>query len=147
MGRSRGFSLLELMAAAAIASMLAAIALPSYRGVVLRAHRAAGKSLLLEIASRQESYFADRQRYAGALLTWYPVDAGGATYVLRDASPSAQPLRAIYQVRLVSSTDVEYRLEATPINRQARDTDCGTLSYDNFGNRGATGLLGAACWR
>ena len=140
-----GFSLLELMAAAAIVAVLAGIAVPSYRGYLLRAHRAAGKSALLEIAARQESYFSDRKAYASALSIWYPVDAGGNTYVLRDGStgPAAS---AIYRLRLATSTATTYRLEATPINRQERDGDCGTLSYDNFGTRAASGRLGAACW-
>lgn len=143
-----GFSLVELMSAAAIAGLLAAFALPSYRGYVLRANRVVGKAVLLEIAGRQESHFSERKTYSASLSPWYPVDAQGYAYFSRDGgSDRAASRSAIYRARLLTGDARGFRIEAEPVNAQARDEACGTLTYDNLGSRGASGALAAACWR
>lgn len=147
-GSARGLSLVELLAAAAIAAVLAAITVPAYRGYVLRANRAVGKTVLLEIAGRQESYFNERKVFADSLSTWYPVDAQGRAWFLRDGGADAGATRiAIYRVRLTRADTWHFRLEAEPINAQASDIACGALSYDSLGSHGASGTLGAGCWR
>ena len=146
--RARGFSLVELLAATAIASVLAAIALPAYRGTVLHARRAAARTALLEIAGRQESYLNQNGAYAESLSAWYPIDAQGFAYFLGDGSPDAAATSAaIYRVRLQRNDAFHFRLEAEPVNAQAGDSGCATLSYDSLGSRGASGPSGARCWR
>lgn len=143
---AHGFSLLEVLIAMAIAGILAATALPSYRGYVLRGNRAVAKAVLMEIASRQESRLVEEKRYADSLAAWYPVDARGEAWFLRDASASAGSRAAIYRVRL-SGGALNYVLEAVPVNAQSADASCGTLRYDSDGGHGASGPLGPACWR
>ena len=62
--RCRGFTLLELMIVVAILAIVASIAYPSYLGTVTRTTRSAAKRTLLEVANRQEQFFAENKRYA-----------------------------------------------------------------------------------
>lgn len=144
---SRGFSLVELLAAIAIAAVLAGLALPGYRAYVLRTNRVVAKTALLEIADRQESHFSEHKAYADSLSAWYPVDALGRTHLLRDGSAAAATQGAIYRLRLTRGDPYHFLVEAEPVNFQSRDAGCGTLSYDSLGDRGASGTLGAGCWR
>jgi type IV pilus assembly protein PilE len=52
----RGVTLLEVLIAATIVAILAAIAYPSYRDYVQRAKRSEAIAKLLEIAANQERY-------------------------------------------------------------------------------------------
>ena len=58
-----GFSLVELMAAAAIMGILVSLALPRYRLFVARGRMAEAKANLGIIATLQQSYFAEYQMY------------------------------------------------------------------------------------
>jgi prepilin-type N-terminal cleavage/methylation domain-containing protein len=51
-----GFSLVELVVTVAIVGILTAIALPGYNQYLIRANKAAVKSALQEVASREEQY-------------------------------------------------------------------------------------------
>ena len=145
---TRGFTLVELAGVLAITGVLATLALPSYRGYALRANRAVGKTVLLEIASRQEIWFAENKAYAVSLAALYPADAQGWTYFGRDGSSEAPASRAaIYRARLATADAMSFRAELEPVNGQAGDKSCGTLSYDQLGQHGASGPDGAACWR
>ena len=57
------------------------------------------------------------------------------------------PKELLTRLRLAQADARHFRLEAEPVNAQAADAPCGTLSYDELGSRGASGTLGAACWR
>jgi type IV pilus assembly protein PilE len=52
------------MVAMAIVAILAAIALPSYRQYVIRSHRRAAQTSMVDIASRQHQYFIANREYA-----------------------------------------------------------------------------------
>lgn len=62
--RSAGFTLVELMITLAIVAILVAIAYPSYSNYIMKSHRADAKTALLDLASRQERYFALQNNYA-----------------------------------------------------------------------------------
>lgn len=64
---SGGFSLIELLVVVTIIGVLIAIAIPSYRAYRVSANRAAAKSVLLEVVSRQEQYAASNRAYADSL--------------------------------------------------------------------------------
>lgn len=62
--RSLGFTLLELMIAVAIVSILVGIALPSYRDTVVRGQLVDATTALSAMRARMEQYYQDNRSYA-----------------------------------------------------------------------------------
>lgn len=73
--RMHGITLLELMIVVVIVGILAAIAYPNYRDFSDRAKRNEAKALLLEIATNQERFYLQNNRYGTLAELGY----GGAT--------------------------------------------------------------------
>lgn len=146
-----GVSLLELMIVVVVIAILAMIAYPSYTNIVIRNNRAVAQSALTELASRQESFFAQNKRYAANIRDLgYPSSPTG----LRNNGNIADldqgtPDDLVYRLQLSNAapfdSDNNFRVEAVPANIQTRDTDCGTLFLTAAGTRGATGG-GDDCW-
>ena len=76
MKKNAGFSLIELMVVIAIIAVLAAIALPMYRGHVARTRSSEGSAALALVKTRQEAYRSTHFRYAAGLseLPGYSAD-------------------------------------------------------------------------
>jgi len=71
-GRSRcggGFTLIELMVAVAVITILAAIAYPSYLSQMRKSRRSEVESTLMDIAQRQQQYLLDARAYAPDVTT------------------------------------------------------------------------------
>jgi type IV pilus assembly protein PilA len=71
----QGFTLIELMIVIAIIGILAAIAIPQFSAYRTRSYNSAAQSDLRNMATAQEAFFVDNQRYCqtASLLS-------GATY-------------------------------------------------------------------
>ena len=132
----RGFTILELMVTVAVIAVLAAIAYPSYTKYVARGKRAAAKSFMLQVASRQERYLLDAHQYAPDLATL--------------GMPVPNDVTGSYTVTLtgVAATPPSYTVQAQPTGTQAtNDAGCGTLTITSAGAKGASGSDGSAsCW-
>lgn len=63
----RGFTLIELMIAVAVVSILAAVAYPSYTSYIRKGKRATAQAALMDIASKQQTYLLDRRVYTNTL--------------------------------------------------------------------------------
>ncbi len=63
----RGFTLIEVMIAIAVIAILAAAAMPAYTSYVLRGNRGAAQQFLLDVAQREQQYFADARAYGETL--------------------------------------------------------------------------------
>lgn len=116
---NRGFTLMELMITVAIVGILAAIAYPSYTDYVIRGHRAAAKSEMMDIANRQQQYFLANRGYA----TKAQLEDGGyapPTDVASRYNWDTQPNNA--------ATPPSFTITFTAIGAQAVDGNLGLNS-------------------
>ena len=60
----KGFTLIELLIVVVIIGILAAVAIPKFTNTKQRASRAAGVADMRNLATAQEGFFADSNRYA-----------------------------------------------------------------------------------
>jgi type IV pilus assembly protein PilA len=81
----KGFTLIELLIVVVIIGILAAIAIPKFANTKEKAYLASMKSDLRNMATTQESYFADWQVYTSGTAT----NVGGTTSSLNGFVPSA----------------------------------------------------------
>lgn len=139
-----GFTVMDVMIAAAIVGILAAIAFPSYTQSVVKAKRRAAQVCLSSFATHMERFYTSNLRYdqtvAGAAMDTTALLALG----LECASAANTGADYSYAFDTDMPTPSAYRLVATPTGRQAsKDAACGALSLDQTGARtaGASG-----CW-
>ncbi len=101
MYRHRGFTLVELLVAVAIVSILASIAVPAYTNYVVRGKLIEGPTNLADMRVRAEQWYQDNRTYAtfpcaaptGAHHFSYSCPTLTATtYTIRAASASGQGL-------------------------------------------------------
>lgn len=130
-----GFTLIELMVVAVIASLLAAVAIPNYTRYTIKAARAQAKSVMLDMAQRQERYYTNNGTYltvgTGSSVTGWQ-NFSGSSYASRkyDVTTIAGALGTGSTTDLTSG----FTVVGTPAN-QWSDPECGTLRLDSTGQR------------
>jgi type IV pilus assembly protein PilE len=135
----RGFSLIELMIVVAMVSILAAIALPSYRDSIRRGHRADARAGLLQAQQWME-------RAATATGSYPNITA------LPDALAWNADSSKRYTISLAwdDVNKTAFTLRAAPKTGTGQAGDpCGSYTLKNTGERGLTGgnTLGIPdCW-
>ena len=139
--RSRGVTLLELMAVVLIVGILGTIAVNSYRGYLLRTNRTEARMALLQIQANQEKFFLQNNRYAigSAELSNTPTHATTPGLGISATTPGGH-----YAITM-ASTNTTYTATATATGGQTRDVAaCLTLRISEDGRREPTGN---DCWR
>lgn len=130
----RGFTLIEVMITVVVISILASIALPSYREHVDRSRRLAAQATLLEAAQFMERFYTQNGNYLTAL-------PGGLTV----SPPGSSGTSVMYTISLTPAAST-YTLTAEPQNAQAQDR-CGTMSLNEKGVRSVSKGTESDCWR
>ena len=145
----QGFTLIEMMIVVAIVAILTAIAVPNYTRYVERGRRAEARELMMRVASAEERYYTNFNRYTADITSAAPVGLG---------LPNLRSEH--YTVAVVlGATNQQYTIQATAPatfpaghpnagrpNPQARDR-CGVLTLTNAGVRNQSGTTtNGACW-
>lgn len=146
--RQRGVTLIELMMVVIIVSILASVAIPSYRSYIIRTQRSDAKSALLQLRAAQEKYYLQNNAYTANVTgappagLGLPANSANGFYSLRVAlGTAASPNPANTQAYVAYAEPVEGR-------GQQDDTKCLTLTLTDVGLRGASGPGGTDyCWR
>lgn len=164
MPRSRtalnGFTLIEIVIAIVIVGILAAIALPSYQGMIRKNNRGPAKTVLADLVTRQDGYRMQNRVWAPDLQVLKASTVTGATvaFVNRTGQlSSTQDSNSIYEIRMQAAAicDGTDAFVATAINRQLED-NCRSflLCYNGAKDtQNKAGIFGSAnadvmreCW-
>lgn len=104
-----------------------------YRQQVIKTHRYAAKTALLQLASLLEHYYQGQYTYEGATLAklnFLPKTETGH-----------------YEVKLVRLGREDFFIQAVPLGAQAADLECGVFGLDQAGRKTITGAGRVGdCW-
>jgi type IV pilus assembly protein PilE len=131
----RGFTLIELLTVITIVALLASLAMYAYGNYAYRARRAEGREMLMRVASAQERYYTNFNRYG--------------TLVELQFGATPQSERGNYTISAALGNNSQtFTLNATPAAAQLRDK-CGVLTLDNAGTKGPAPVAAhtnGSCW-
>src|SRR5258708_5252898 len=125
-GRSRGFTLIEMMIVVGVIGILTAIAYPSYKNYVMRAKRSAAEQLMVDMTSREQQYLLDARSYTATIGT------GGLNMTV------PTDVAATYTFAIVGdnpATPTIFTITATAIGSQVTDGNLGNLTINNLGQK------------
>lgn len=136
--KKKGFTLIELLVTIIIIAILSAVAYPSYLHYVQKTRRAEAQSTLIDLANRQEMYYLDHHVYATNLNLDLGLTAD--PFITKNGYYSIETSSAV-------SAAVGFKLTATAISSQVKDTDCAVLSITQDHEKTATNANGTNCWK
>lgn len=121
----RGVTLLELMVVVVIVGILTAIAFPNYRDFVTRAKRAEAKAALLKIATNQEKFYLQNQRFSNNLSE------------LGFSGPPYKSETGAYDLAVAPNPTLAVNFTATATYNvaDAEQSKCGTFRIDGGGTK------------
>ncbi len=144
--RDTGHTLVELLLVLVLAAVLLVVAIPGYQQVQLKSRRKVAAGMLLALASRQEAFLRNYQRYAASMA-----ELGFQDPLYIDSMAStATASRATYRLDLLQVEGRYTGVRAVAVNAQGADRSCRELVLGASGERlavGSTGESNYACWQ
>lgn len=140
---AKGFTLLELMIVVTIVAILASLAYYNYGKFAYRTRRADGRELLMRIAAAEERFYTNTNGYTNDVTSAPPIGLG-----LADTSEGGHYTVSVAWGASGDNTTYVATSAPTPGDIQVNDT-CGSLTYDNAGNKGWSGVhppSNGNCW-
>ena len=138
-----GFSLIEVMIVLVIIGVLLLIAVPGYQESMKKSRRADGMRDLMELASREERFYAQNSRYTDEIEDDSGLNFGTGTTVSSEGHYDLSVELCKSPIQTDFSTC--YDLQASPRGEQRQDA-CGTLSVNSKGQRNHSGDVNIKCW-
>ena len=146
--RVAGFTLIELMITVVIATILLSVAIPMYLHQLRESRRTDARSALMDLAAREERYFATNSAYTATATSlgyqgWgssYKVGNGGYYYIQSPPSVSN------------TATPPSFSFTALPVTGagQDQDTICSSFTVDSTGKQSSQDGSGndssSTCW-
>jgi type IV pilus assembly protein PilE len=144
--RSKGFSLIELMTALAVAAILLVIAVPAYLSQIRQSRRTEAKTALLDLAGREETLFSTTNAYSNVPSAVgygngaFPLAVGSNYYTVNVQVPNP------------NLAAPSFLITATPVagSSQVNDAACQAFTVDQLGNQKALDSGGndnsTTCW-
>lgn len=125
-----GFTMIELMVAVTLVTIVVSIAVPSYDNFIVRSNRSEGIQSLLSAAACQERLFIRNNSFDAAACGG---ESSNGYYLLSVST---------------SNANQSFLISATPQDAQTKDS-CGVMTLDDRGVKTAnaqTGDLARQCW-
>jgi type IV pilus assembly protein PilE len=146
--RAAGFTLIELMIVVVVVAILLIVAIPTYLSQIRESRRTEARNYLVELASREERYYATQNAYTSTASnlgyagfgSGNPVGSGYYyinTPTIPDPNNASQP---------------SFSLTAVPVpgKGQDKDTYCASFTVESNGKRTALNSASADdssyCW-
>jgi type IV pilus assembly protein PilE len=137
MTNPRGFTLIEIMIVVAVIGILLAVAVPNYTQYVLKSHRAAAITAVLDVASREARYYTVNNTYTNSLTALgYTADP----MLVTDSN------NHFYDLTITAASSSGFTVKAVPAGKQVKDT-CGTYIYNDLGVKSISSGSLADCWK
>jgi len=150
--RVSGFSLIELMIVVVIATILAAIAIPSYNSQIRKSRRTEAKTALTDLAAREERYFATQNVYTNSPAALQYVASGSWPVSIGNYYSITSVVVTQAAASSTATTPGTYTLQITPSagSTQLKDTSCQLFQVDQTGKQTSQDGSGndstSTCW-
>jgi type IV pilus assembly protein PilE len=140
--RLAGFTLIELMIAVVIATVLISIAIPAYNASIRKSRRTDAKTAVLDLAGREERFYNTNNTYSAV-----PSDLGynGTAVAFPMVVGNGYYSVSVTVVPAAGLVGPSYTIQAVPVTAdQLLDTNCLLFQVTNTGAQTATN---ANCWQ